>query len=167
MADAAPATADPIAIIRSRRFLALLVLAAVVGLVVSFAAWGFLELVHQIQVGVFQGLPKDLGFDSTPRWWSLPVLAVAGVVVAFAVARLPGGGGHLPAHGLSTSQILPIDLPGVILAGLATVGLGVVLGPEAPLIALGGGLGLLAINLARKDAPDEIASVMAAAGMFA
>jgi H+/Cl- antiporter ClcA len=167
MADAAGAPTDLRALMRSRRFAVLLALAAVVGLVVSFAAWGFLELVHQIQVGVFQGLPKDLGFDSTPRWWSLPVLAVAGVVVAFAVARLPGGGGHLPAHGLSTSQILPIDLPGVILAGLGTVGLGLVLGPEAPLIALGGGLGLLAINLARKDAPDEIASVMAAAGMFA
>ncbi len=62
MADAA-ATPDPMSIIRSRRFLVLLVLAAVVGLVVSFAAWGFLELVHQIQVGVFTDLPKDLGYD--------------------------------------------------------------------------------------------------------
>jgi H+/Cl- antiporter ClcA len=167
MADAAPATADPIAIIRSRRFLALLVLAGLVGLVVSFAAWGFLELVHQIQVGVFQGLPKDLGFSGTPRWWYLPVLAFAGVVTAFAITRLPGRGGHVPAYGLSSGQIQPIELPSVILAALASIGLGLVIGPEAPLIALGGGLGLLAMRLINKDAPNEVGAVMAAAGMFA
>src|SRR3954452_14712257 len=167
MADAAPATADPIAIIRSRRLLALLVLAGLVGLVVSFAAWGFLELVHQIQVGVFQGLPKDLGFSGTPRWWYLPVLAFAGVVTAFAITRLPGRGGHVPAYGLSSGQIQPIELPSVILAGLASIGLGLVVGPEAPLIALGGGLGLLAMRLINKDAPNEVGAVMAAAGMFA
>src|SRR5919204_1553118 len=110
MADAAPTPADPSATIRSRRFIALLVLAGLVGLVVSFAAWGFLELVHQIQVGVFTGLPKDLGFDSTPRWWYLPVLAIAGVITAFAITQLPGRGGHVPAHGLSTSRLGPADL---------------------------------------------------------
>jgi H+/Cl- antiporter ClcA len=167
MADAAAANADPSAIIRSRRFLALLVLAAVVGVFVSFAAWGFLELVHQIQVGAFQGLPKDLGFDHTPRWWYLPVLAIAGVVTAFAIAYLPGRGGHVPAYGLSSGRILPVELPSVILAGLASIGLGLVIGPEAPLIALGGGLGLLAMRLINKDAPDEVGAVMAAAGMFA
>ncbi|HEY2600368.1 MAG TPA: chloride channel protein [Thermoleophilaceae bacterium] len=167
MADAASSPADPSTGIASKRFLALLVLAGIVGVVVSFAAWGFLELVHQIQVGVFQGLPKDLGFDSTPRWWYLPVLAIAGVIVAFAITRLPGGGGHSPAHGLSMSRILPSALPGVILAGLAGIGLGLVIGPEAPLIALGGGLGLLAVQLVKKDAPDEVGAVMAAAGTFA
>jgi H+/Cl- antiporter ClcA len=167
MTDAAGAPTDPSATLRSKRFLVLLVLAGIVGVVVSFAAWGFLELVHQIQVGVFQGLPKDLGFHSAPRWWYLPVLAIAGVVVAFTITRLPGRGGHQPAHGLSTAQLRPIDLPSVVLAGLASIGLGLVIGPEAPLIALGGGLGLLAVDLLKKDAPDEVGAVMAAAGMFA
>jgi len=167
MSDAARAPADPSAAIRSRRFLALLVLAGLVGLVVSFAAWGFLELVHQIQVGVFEGLPKDLGFAHTPRWWYLPVLAIGGVVTAFAIARLPGRGGHVPAYGLNSSQIHPIELPGVILAALASIGLGLVIGPEAPLIALGGGLGSLAVQLINKDAPNELGAVLAAAGMFA
>jgi H+/Cl- antiporter ClcA len=167
MADAAGASTDPSATLRSKRFLVLLVLAGIVGLVVSFAAWGFLELLHQIQVGVFQGLPKDLGFSSTPRWWYLPVLAIAGVVTAFAIATLPGRGGHVPAYGLKSGQIQPIELPSVILAGLASIGLGLVIGPEAPLIALGGGLGLLAMRLINKDAPNEVGAVMAAAGMFA
>lgn len=167
MDEAAAATPDPAAILRSRKFVGLLVLAALVGLVVSFIAWGFLELVHQIQVGVFQGLPKDLGYDSTPLWWSLPVLAIAGVVTAFAIVRLPGNGGHVPANGLKATPTLPVDLPGVMLAGLASIGLGLVIGPEAPLIALGGGLGALSVSLLRKDVPDEVGAVLAAAGMFA
>src|SRR2546423_15280069 len=114
MAAAAGAPTDPRALFRSKRFAVLLALAAVVGLVVSFAAWGFLELVHQIQVGVFQGLPKDLGFSGTPRWWYLPVLAFAGLVTAFAIARLPGRGGHVPADGVSSGQIQPIELSSVI-----------------------------------------------------
>ena len=47
----APASPDATAILRSRAFVGLLVLAAVAGLVASVAAWGFLELVHQVQVG--------------------------------------------------------------------------------------------------------------------
>jgi H+/Cl- antiporter ClcA len=42
-----------------------------------------------------------------------------------------------------------------------------VLGPEAPLIAIGGGLGVIAVRLARRDAPDRTRAVVAAAGSFA
>src|SRR4051812_50143144 len=98
MADVA-ASPDPMAVIRSRRFLGLLGLAAVVGLVVSFAAWGFLELLHQIQVGVFTDLPRDLGYDhGAPMWWYVLVLGIAGLVTAFAIVALPGTGGRLPAQ---------------------------------------------------------------------
>src|SRR3954468_7045219 len=168
MADAA-ASPDPMAVIRSRRFLVLLVLAAVVGLVVSFASWGFLELVHQIQVGVFTDLPKDLGYDhGAPMWWYVLVLGIAGLVTAFAIYSLPGTGGHLPAKGLdATGFTKPIELPGVLLAAFASVGLGLVLGPEAPLIALGGALAVLTLGLIRKDSPPELQTVIAAAGTFA
>ena len=158
---------DPASIMRGRQFIVLLALAAVVGLVASFAAWCFLEAIHEIQDGVYADLPNALGYDSAPPWWPLPVLVLAGVVAAFAIARLPGRGGHEPADGLNPSPTRPIDLPGVMLAALASIGLGVVLGPEAPLIALGGGLGLLAIRLARRDAPPEVATVIAASGTFA
>jgi H+/Cl- antiporter ClcA len=151
----------------SKRFLALLVLAAILGVVASLAAWCFLELAHQANVGAYQSLPDLLGFDSTPLWWSIPLLAVAGLIVAFAIHRMPGRGGHVPAFGLSTGQILPNQLPGVILAGLATIGLGAVLGPEAPLIALGGGLGLLAAGLVGKDATPEVGQILAASATFA
>jgi H+/Cl- antiporter ClcA len=158
------------ATIRSRRFVVLLLVAAIAGIIVSLAAWCFLELINQIQRGVYVHLPSDLGYHhGPPLWWSLPVLVLAGLVVAFAIERLPGKGGHIPAYGLSSGggPTLPNALPGVLLAGLATIGLGVVLGPEAPLIALGSGLGVLTIRLARRDAPPEVVTVLAAAGMFA
>jgi H+/Cl- antiporter ClcA len=153
----------------SRRFVVLLVVVAVVGVVVSLAAWCFLELVYQLQRELYTHLPHALGFNNgPPAWWSLPVLAVAGLLVALAITRLPGEGGHLPAKGLAIGGGLPrtLDLPGVVLAGLITVGSGLVLGPEAPLIALGSGTALLAIKLARRDMPQQTLVIVAAAGSF-
>jgi chloride channel protein, CIC family len=161
--------ADPQALIRSRPYRVLLVLAALIGLVVSAASWAFLELVHALQIWIYEDLPDWLGFDSTPTWWSLPWLALAGLVTAIAIERLPGHGGHVPADGLRTDgpPTRPVELPGVLLAATATLGLGLVLGPEAPLIALGAGLGILSISLVKRDAPQQALGLMAAAGSFA
>jgi H+/Cl- antiporter ClcA len=167
MPEEAVAGPDPMSVIRSRAFIGLLVLAAIVGIFVSLAAWCFLELIHYTQQWVYTDLPQDLGYESTPTWWSLPVLAIAGAVTAFAIVRLPGTGGHIPADGLSTDPIQPIGIPGVVLAAVASIGLGAVVGPEAPLIALGGALGFLAVHLLRRDVPDEVGAVVAASGMFA
>ncbi|MDP9307265.1 MAG: chloride channel protein [Actinomycetota bacterium] len=169
MSEVSAPPVDPASLIRSRRYRVLLVLAAVIGLLVSLASWGFLELVHAIQVGVYKDLPGDVGYDTVPWWWPLPWLALAGLLTAFAIERLPGRGGHVPADGLKTggSPTQPIELPGVLLAALATLGLGLVLGPEAPLIALGLGLGILAVQLVKKDAPQQVLGLMAAAGSFA
>jgi H+/Cl- antiporter ClcA len=159
---------DPGAMIRSRGYVALLVLAAVIGLIVSLAGWAFLELTERMQHWVYLDLPGNLGFSSAPWWWPLPILLVAGIAIAFAIVALPGAGGHRPASGLATgAPVLPGQLPGVMLAAIAGIGLGVVLGPEAPLLALGSGLGLLTVSLVRKGAPQQVKLVMAAAGSFA
>jgi H+/Cl- antiporter ClcA len=161
---------DPASTLLSKAYLALLVIAAVVGLIVSFAAWGFLELVYQIQREAFHHLPSALGYPhGPPLWWSLPVLAIAGLIIAFAIVRLPGEGGHIPADGLKVGggPTQPIALPGILLAAFASIGLGTVIGPEAPLIALGAGLAVAAIRLARRPVPDQALAVVAAAGSFA
>jgi H+/Cl- antiporter ClcA len=54
----------------------------------------------------------------------------------------------------------------VIIAGLATIGFGLVLGPEAPLIALGTGVAALLILLARRDTPPQTLMLVGAAGAF-
>ncbi len=167
MSEAAPQT-DPTALIPSKDYRILLVLAAIIGVLVSLASWGFLELTHEMQVWVYKDLPSGLGFNGVPAWWPVPVLGMAGLVVAFAVTRLPGGGGHQPSEGLKAGPpTQPVDLPSLLLAAVASVGLGLVLGPEAPLIGLGTGLTLLAVRLSRKDAPDQALALLAAAGAFA
>jgi H+/Cl- antiporter ClcA len=157
-----------VALLRSRSYLQLLVLAAIIGVPISALAYGFLKLVDELQTAFFTSLPKDLGFDAAPAWWPLPLLAVAGLVVALAIRRLPGTGGHSPADGFKAGGVTPpIELPGILLASIGTLSFGVVLGPEAPLILMGSGLGALAVRLAARDAPPTAATVIAAAGSFA
>ena len=169
MSSDAPLPVEPVALMRSRQYRVLLVLAVIVGLFVSAVAWGFLELVHKIQIWVYEDLPGDLGYHTEPTWWPLPWLALAGLLTALAIAYLPGRGGHVPSNGLKTggTPTQPIELPGVLLAALATLGLGLVLGPEAPLIALGIGLGVFAMRRLKSDAPDQAVGLMGAAGSFA
>jgi hypothetical protein len=52
---------DPASTIRSKQFVVLLVLAAIVGVVASVAAWGFLELIYYTQVWVYTDIPQELG----------------------------------------------------------------------------------------------------------
>jgi H+/Cl- antiporter ClcA len=159
---------DPTAVLRSRRYVGLLVLAAVLGVPISAAAYGFLALVTELQEWVFTDLPQGLGFDGAPPWWPLPPLALAGVVVGLTIRSLPGRGGHSPADGFKPGGVpSPVELPGIAIAALATLSLGAVLGPEAPLIALGAGLAAAAVRLARRDAPAEATAVVGAAGSFA
>jgi len=156
------------ALLKSRSYIQLLVLAALIGVPVSAVAYGFLKLVSLLQNWFFATLPGELGFHGVPAWWPLPLLAIAGLLVSSVIRYLPGRGGHSPADGFQAGGTPdPVDLPGVLLAALATLSLGVVLGPEAPLIAIGGGLGVLAVHLAKRDAPPTAAAVMAAAGSFA
>src|ERR1700684_2191283 len=156
---------DPLALIRSRSYVALLVLAAIIGAPVSALAYFFLALVSKMQGWVFTDLPKGLGFHAEPLWWPLLPLAVAGVLVALTLKYLPGTGGHSPADGFKTGggPASPIELPGIVLAAFATLSLGVVLGPEAPLIAIGGGLGGIAGRLGRRGAPRRAPTLRAGA----
>ena len=169
--DGVPMTAptDPLALLRSRSYVALLILAAIVGVPVSAAAYFFLALVSKLQGWVFTTLPHDLGFHAEPLWWPILPLALAGVLVSLTIHYLPGNGGNSPADGFKTGEGPPIprDLPGVVLAAFATLSLGVVLGPEAPMIALGGGLGVIAVRLVKRDAPPRTLTVVAPAGSFA
>src|SRR3954451_22740883 len=161
-------TPSPLELLQSRSYLVLLAFGAIIGVPVAAAAYFFLEGFTRLQHYVFGTLPGILGFDSHPAWCPIPLLALSGLVVALTIRYLPETAGHKPAEGFKASgPVKPIELPGIIIASFATLSLGVVLGPEAPLIAIGSGLGVLAVHLLKRDAPAMASAVIGAAGSFA
>ncbi len=132
--------------LHSRGYLTLLVIAALIGIPLSLVAFGFLAAVHQLEHVVWHTLPEDLGYHELPSWWPILAIGLAGVLVGPVVKYLPGRGGHVPAMGLAAGATPPSALPGVILAAGASLVLGAVVGPEAPLIAMGSALALLAVK---------------------
>ena len=159
---------DPLELLRSRGYVTILVVAALIGAPVALAAYWFLQLATHLQGWMYVDLPKAVGLGS-PAWWPAPVLVAGGLLVALTVRYLPGHGGETPADGFQAGRAVPtpVELIGVALAALATLGFGAVLGPEAPLIALGGGLAAGAVRLLRRDAPSQAVALIGAAGSFA
>jgi H+/Cl- antiporter ClcA len=164
-----PSAIDPVSVLRSKPYLSALVLAALLGIPISAASYGFLALVQKLQDAIFEDLPGDLFTGTTPAWWPIPWLLLCGVLTGAVIRYLPGNAGHSPALGFHVGGGPPVDreLPGVALAALATLSLGAVLGPEAPLIAIGGGLAALTVHLVNKEAPPMALTIMASAGSFA
>jgi H+/Cl- antiporter ClcA len=145
----------------------LLVPAGVIGVLVSVLAYLFLAAVSKLQHWLYASLPGELGFHGMPSWWPFPLLAIGGVLVALAITYLPGTGGHEPADGLKVGGVVSApELPGIVLAALATLGFGAVLGPEAPLIALGGGVAGWAVSRVVKGDKRPV-TILAGAGSFA
>ena len=64
-------------------------------------------------------------------WWPIPLLAVGGPLVGLTIQYLPGTGGHQPAEGFKPSgAVLPIELPGIIIAAFATLSFGACWDPK-------------------------------------
>jgi H+/Cl- antiporter ClcA len=142
----------------------MLVFCGLIGIPVSLIAFWFLAALHQLEHLIWTDWPHHLGWANPPWWWPFPFALVSGVGVALIVLRLPGGGGHIPAGGLHVGGVTRAALPGVVLAALVCLPMGTVLGPEAPLIALGSGLALVFRDLVRAPATEAGANLLAAAG---
>jgi H+/Cl- antiporter ClcA len=155
-------------VLRSRGYLVILLTASLLGIPIALVAFFFLALTTHLQGWMYGDLPKALGLGSA-AWWPVPVLVVGGLLVALTIKYLPGRGGEVPAEGFHAGGgfAAPAELVGIALAAMITLGCGAVLGPEAPLIALGGGLGALAIRAAKRDAPQQAVALIGAAGSFA
>ena len=143
-------------------YVRVLVLAGVLGAPVAFAAVLFQTAVHDVIHLVWEEIPEGFGWDEPAWWYVILVPGLAGVLVAGAL-RLPGHGGHTPLEGLGADPIPPLALTSILPAALASLGLGLVLGPEAPLIALGLGMGALAAHLLRTGATESLLLVQAGA----
>ena len=103
--------------------------------------------VHELEHVVWETLPEDLGFHDLPAWWPILTLGLAGVLVA-ARRDVPAGPWRSRARGGPGCRGVtpPSVVPGAVLAAAVSLVLGAVVGPEAPLIALGSGLALLAVS---------------------
>jgi H+/Cl- antiporter ClcA len=145
-------------------YLRLVLIGALIGVPAALLAAGFLALVHQLEDVLWHDLPDQLGYSSVP-WFLVIGLPVVGAgLVAVARRALPGDGGHEPLGGISVAPTALAAAPGVALAALGTLSFGAVLGPEAPLIALGSVVGVAASRLVRLPPPEN--QVVATAGSF-
>jgi H+/Cl- antiporter ClcA len=139
-----------------RSYLRLVLLGALVGIPAGLVGAVFLGLVHELEKWLW---PAD------PEWYVVIGLPVAGALIVIAARRfLPGDGGSPPLAG-HAPPVRPIaHAPGIALAALGTLGFGAVLGPEAPVIALGGITALAVTGAARLG--DQERGVLANAGAF-
>ena len=140
-------------------------LAALVGIPAAAAAALFLGFVHELQHWLWTELPDALG-ESAPPWYLVVGLPVAGGAIVWAARTfLPGDGGHNPLDGIDPSPAPLSHAPGVVIAALGTLGFGLVLGPEAPVVTLGAIIAIAIASFARLD--DKERRVLALAGAFA
>jgi chloride channel protein, CIC family len=130
-------------------YLRLILLGAVIGVPAALVAAGFLALVHESEDWLWHDLPDALG-ESAPPWYLIVGLPVVGAVVVLAARKLlPGDGGHSPLDGIGAKPTPISHAPSVALAALGSLAFGAVIGPEAPLIALGSVVGVAASAILR------------------
>ncbi len=144
--------------------LRLVALGAAVGIPAALMAALFTVVVHELEHWLWHTLPEHLDASSPPWYLVLGLPVVGACIVLAARTLLPGDGGHEPLDGIDVSPT-PIDYgPGVALAAIGSLAFGAVLGPEAPLVALGSVVGMSAARLARAGAEES--RVISTAGSF-
>jgi H+/Cl- antiporter ClcA len=128
--------------LKGSAYLRLIALGALIGIPAAVVAAAFIALVHLLSRWLWKDLPHALGHDAPP-WYLVLLLPVCGALVVVAARLLlPGDGGHEPLKGFSTTPTPLRHVPGVLLASVATLGFGAILGPEAPVVALGSAVGM-------------------------
>jgi chloride channel protein, CIC family len=148
-----------------REYLHAVLLAALVGIPAALAAALFLAAVHYVEDWLWVDLPDAVG-ESSPPWYLVIGLPVVGAAIVL-VARLslPGDGGHEPLEGLAITPTPIAHAPGIVLAALATLSFGAVLGPEAPVVALGGAIAIALTSFVRLGQHQQ--ALLSLAGSFA
>ncbi len=144
--------------------LRLVLLGAVIGIPAALAAVAFFTAVHYLEELIWHALPTALG-AATPPWYLVVFLpVVGGAIVAAARIALPGDGGRSPLGAMSHGPTPVAYVPGIVVAALGTLGFGLVLGPEAPVMAVGSAVGLVLTSMVRSTAQEE--GILSMAGIF-
>ena len=149
---------------QARTYLLVLLAAALLGVPVALVATLYTSVTHALTTVFWTDFPHDMGFSEPPWWYVLLLPTFAGLCTAGAL-KLPGHGGHSPAEGLSFQPEGPKLAASAILAATASLVFGIVLGPEAPLTAIGLSMGVVAGRMVSRDRVP--AAIVALAGGFA
>jgi len=131
-----------------------MLVAAVVSLALGYVV---LELVNAGIALVWETVPAN--WDSTPAWYVIGVLLIAAVLV-YVVRKYVGDTGHAPLGGIKVSPLSPKEYLGAILAILASLWGGIVLGPEVALVATGSVIGGLAAKFLNVTDPQDVKKVV-------
>jgi H+/Cl- antiporter ClcA len=145
-------------------YVRLVLIGAAIGAPAALVAAAFLAAVHVLEGWLWHDLPEMLGSQAPPPYLVIGLPVVGAAIVVLARRLLPGDGGHVPLHGIGSGVTPLAHAPGVALAAIGTLVFGAVLGPEAPLIALGSATGM-AFTVFARTGPREKA-VLATAGSF-
>ena len=161
MSPTAPAPAPALG---GAQYLRLVGIGALIGIPAALIAVLFQALVHKTETLLWTDLPDAMGLDGPP-WWLVLALPVVGALLVWgARVLLPGDGGHEPIKGLNAAPTAVRYAPGVALAAFGTLAFGGVLGPEAPLIALGSAVGMIFVGRLKLSGPAE--TVLSTSGSF-
>jgi H+/Cl- antiporter ClcA len=147
-----------------KEYLRLVGLAAAVGIPAALVAALFLAVVHDVEHWLWHTLPSHYG-HSLPPWYLVLTLPVVGAVITWGARRyLPGDGGEQPLIGIKLVAMPWRLAAGVAVAAVGSLSFGAVLGPEAPVIALGAVVGGLILPYVRLNARQQ--QVITTAGIF-
>jgi len=131
----------------TRRPLPAMLVAGVGGLLLGYVV---LQIVNAGITYIWEDVPST--WETTPAWYVLGVLVTAAVLV-YVIRRYVGDAGHSPMSGIKVAPLTPREYVGAILAIIASLWGGVVLGPEVALVATGSLVGgLVARALGVSDA---------------
>ncbi len=119
----------------ARRPIPAMLLAAAISLILGYFV---LEIVNAGIILMWETIPET--WTSTPAWYVIGLLLVSAVLV-FVIRKFVGDAGHSPIGGIKVSSITPKEYVGVILAIVASLWGGIVLGPEVALVATGSMIG--------------------------
>lgn len=134
----------------ARRPIPAMLIAAAISLVLGYIV---LEIVNAGIILLWETIPES--WATTPAWYVLGILLIAAVLV-FVIRKFVGDAGHSPIGGIKVSSVTPKEYVGVILAIVATLWGGLVLGPEVALVATGSMIGgLVARRMGFVDAADQ------------
>ncbi|MSX02167.1 MAG: hypothetical protein F2813_03290 [Actinobacteria bacterium] len=141
-----------------------------IALTIPFALLGsvvatlFLFIEEHLLTVVWTDLPKALGM-SEPAWWLVMLLPLVGAGIVMIAWKLPGRTGGGPLEGLHF-DVRPDTFASVILAAFGTLIFGMVLGPEAPLLACGTAAGAFVLRR-QPDAVMKFGMLMTALAAIA